>query len=610
MIGGAFLALEGVQVEVLGQVAGDAGVAVPEGRLVRADAGPRLGVVDSVGWAVDAGIGLGVVVLVGLAGHALFAIVERVGAGAAGAGSGLEVVDLALGAGEAEFLDEVEVVGHEAGDAGVVVPEVVVLALAGVLGVAEGLSKWAGLAVVGGGVVEGRSGAGGAGISVEEGSSCGAILALLEGGIVDLLVVAEEAEILAEVEVLGRVAFYAVAPVPVEPSGALAGLIKHDHAALAGLAVAAVRVPHRPLGADIALLAIEIGSLLGTVHALLLHDAVDLIVRADLADLIGEVEVVGMVALDADGAVEEKRIVFALAGVRVGLVDSAGAAGLAGKGSVVVEGPLLADCAFLAVEEGLVLGAEDALVQVEVVDCVLGAGGADLALKVEVFGEVALDALDLGEEGLVGWAFADVPFFDVVAAAAAFLAALDGDVEVEPSGAGLAAIGGEDGLVSGAAHAGLQVRVVEMVLLAGLADLVLVVEVLGQVAADAGLVVLEGPSRWADAALQRGVVLLALLAVRARLGGIVEVLGRVAGDALGIADLVRALRLALAAARGHIVASPLEAVLTGLGRGVPELVARTQAALAAVEEGEVGRAGLAFLGVEVVGLSIGALATL
>lgn len=40
MIGGAFLALEGVQVEVLGQVAGDAGVAVPEGRLVRADAGP------------------------------------------------------------------------------------------------------------------------------------------------------------------------------------------------------------------------------------------------------------------------------------------------------------------------------------------------------------------------------------------------------------------------------------------------------------------------------------------------------------------------------------------------------------------------------------------
>lgn len=53
-----------------------------------------------------------------------------------------------------------------------------------------------------------------------------------------------------------------------------------------------------------------------------------------------------------------------------------------------------------------------------------------------------------------------------------------------------------------------------MILLAGLADLVLVVEVLWQVAADAGLVVLERPSSWADTALERSVVLLALLAVR------------------------------------------------------------------------------------------------
>lgn len=93
------------------------------------------------------------------------------------------------------------------------------------------------------------------------------------------------------------------------------------------------------------------------------------------------------------------------------------------------------------------------------------------------------------------------------------MAALDRDVEVESSGARLASVRGEDGLVSGAAHAGLQVGVVEMILLAGLTDFVLVVEVLWQVAADAGLVVFEGPSSWADTALERGIVLLALLAV-------------------------------------------------------------------------------------------------
>lgn len=52
-----------------------------------------------------------------------------------------------------------------------------------------------------------------------------------------------------------------------------------------------------------------------------------------------------------------------------------------------------------------------------------------------------------------------------------------------------------------------------MILLAGLAYFVLVVEVLGQVAANAGLVVLEGPNSWTDTALERSIVLLALLAV-------------------------------------------------------------------------------------------------
>lgn len=52
-----------------------------------------------------------------------------------------------------------------------------------------------------------------------------------------------------------------------------------------------------------------------------------------------------------------------------------------------------------------------------------------------------------------------------------------------------------------------------MVLRAGFADFVLVVKVFGQVAADAGLIVLEGSCCWTDTALERGVVLLALLAV-------------------------------------------------------------------------------------------------
>lgn len=368
---------------------------------------------------------------------------------------------------------------------------------------------------MGGSVVESRSGASRADFSIEEGSSGWAVLALIEGGVVDLLVIAEEALVSAEVEVLGGLAFYAVSSVPEETCWALAGLIEHDHAALAGFAVAAVWIPDRSLRTGIAFLAVEVRSLFGAIHALLLDNAVDLIMRADLAYLLGEVKIVGMVALDADSTIEEQSIVFALACVSFCFVDSADAAGLACESSMVVEGALLADCAFLAVEEGLVLGAEDALVQVEVIDSMLWAGRADLALEVEVFREVALDALNFRKEGLVGWAFADVPFFDVVAAPAALLATLDGDVEVESSGARLAAIRGEEGLVSGAAHAGLQVGVVEVVLLAGLADFVLVVEVLGQVAADAGLVVLEGPSSWTDTTLESGVVLLALLAVRA-----------------------------------------------------------------------------------------------
>lgn len=235
--------------------------------------------------------------------------------------------------------------------------------------------------------------------------------------------------------------------------------------------------------------------------------------RAYLAYPFSEVEIMRMVALDADSAIEEQRIVLALTSVSFWFIGSADAASLAGEGSMVVEGSFLANCAFLTVEERLVLGTEDALVKIEVVDCMLRARSAYFRLKIEVFRKVALNALNLSEEGFGGWTFTDVSFLDVVATTAAFLAIFDGDIEVKPNGARLASIRCEDRLVSRATHAGLQIRVIEMILLASFADLVLVVEVFGQVATNTGLIVLEGSCGWANAALERSVVLLAFFAI-------------------------------------------------------------------------------------------------
>lgn len=67
------------------------------------------------------------------------------------------------------------------------------------------------------------------------------------------------------------------------------------------------------------------------------------------------------------------------------------------------------------------------------------------------------------------------------------------------------------------------------------------------------------------------------------------------------------MRLALAISRGDIEASSLKTVLAGLGCCVPEFVARTYVAFATVEEGKIGWAGIAFLCVEVVGLTCGTL---
>lgn len=71
--------------------------------------------------------------------------------------------------------------------------------------------------------------------------------------------------------------------------------------------------------------------------------------------------------------------------------------------------------------------------------------------------------------------------------------------------------------------------------------------------------------------------------------------------------MIWTLGLALAVSCGDAEGSSLETVLAGLGCGVPEFVTRTYIALAAVEEREVRWAGLAFLRVKVVSLSLGAL---
>lgn len=71
--------------------------------------------------------------------------------------------------------------------------------------------------------------------------------------------------------------------------------------------------------------------------------------------------------------------------------------------------------------------------------------------------------------------------------------------------------------------------------------------------------------------------------------------------------MIGTFRLALAAVCGDVVTSSLETILAGLGCDVPELVSRTHIALISIEEGEIRRAGLAFLSVEVVGLAIWAL---
>lgn len=111
----------------------------------------------------------GLVVLVLLAGNAFFAVEIRILLRARSTCLEFEIVYLAKGTREAQFFVEIEVLGEEAGHAYPIVPEVVVLALAGLVFVVISLSQWTGLAILALGVKVGRGYTSSALLAVEEG---------------------------------------------------------------------------------------------------------------------------------------------------------------------------------------------------------------------------------------------------------------------------------------------------------------------------------------------------------------------------------------------------------------------------------------------------------
>lgn len=347
----------------------------------------------------------------------------------------------------------------------------------------------------------GRRNAGCAFAAVKEGESRGAVDALLGRDIVNLLVGTENTGILGEIEVFGRVALDAVGLIPVKLVGTAAGFINYDHAALASLAVSACIVPDGAFRAFSAFSAVEVGRFIWTRNALLVLEGVDVVICADFAFVVSVVEVARVVTFSAQRAIEKESLILTFALVRGRIVDTANAANLACKSGTVVEGPRRAFSAAVILEEGLFGGTKDALVEIKVIYSVSRTGNAQFAIEVEVFWQIAFNALLLCEEGLCHWAFTRILLLVVVPTARASLASLNGHVKVEISWTCFAAVRCENGLVGGASHAGLQVGIVEEVFLAILAHFVLVVEVFRQVAGDAAIASLKGLGGRTDALL-------------------------------------------------------------------------------------------------------------
>ena len=240
-----------------------------------------------------------VVVLVAGAGQAAVVLEERRDRGAGLADTVNEVVDLSGGAVEALESVVVPVLRDVARDAGRRVPEGAIgahaLAGARVVDSVQG----AGLAYFGGGVEMLGGVTGGALGAVEEGSDARTGDASAADGIVNHVVLAEDAGLLGVVEVFGHKAVDAVGCVPVCSSRALASAIDQHLATRTRQALSNSPIPQSIVRTMPASRSVEVRRRLGTVNALLEGDIINGISFAQSAGEEVVVEVVGEEARDA-----------------------------------------------------------------------------------------------------------------------------------------------------------------------------------------------------------------------------------------------------------------------------------------------------------------------
>lgn len=444
--------------------------------------------------------------------------------------------------------------------------------------------------------------AGSTNLPVKVRSSCWTIHTLFLPSVVYLMIRAEHALQLREVEEFRSVALDAIRTVPVGTSWTLASTADNHFAALAAHAIPHSQIPQLVNGTKRTLLAVEMRHGLGTGDALLEGNVVDVVLGTVLALAVGEVEETGVVALHADCSVEEESGVSALAVLQGGVVAAADRAVLAAAGRDVVEGRGGALLAAVVGEKGTVFGTGHAFVGRQVVDEFFGAGETGLLFVVEVFGQIAGNTGGSGVEG--GFSGANAVLFEgvVVTLGGAELAAFDREVEVLLLGAGHTLFTIENGFVLRATETFLLGRVVVEVLVAVSAHFSLEIEVLRQKAGDALKIRLEGSGSRTLTAVGSSPKLLPLLTGLASLGGGVEVLGRRAGDAENRRDEVRSGWVALTQTLLRDISCAGEAVLAVSGGGVPELRGGTGGAAGAIVVGVLRGAGLALLAVDVVGL--------
>lgn len=108
-----------------------------------------------------------------------------------------------------------------------------------------------------------------------------------------------------------------------------------------------------------------------------------------------------MEALYADTSIEEKRFIDAFTLVLLRIVFSTDTASFTVKGSPIVEGTCIAFDASLVVEVGFFWGTDRAGVFTEIIKGMFGTGSTLLSVEIEVFGQIALNALRVCEEGFL-----------------------------------------------------------------------------------------------------------------------------------------------------------------------------------------------------------------